>query len=139
MPLNQPVSLIMTASPVVGTQSSKFSQILRLFNEFPVHHLPIVDDNKKLIGILSSNDLPRLFQTLCNDNVQMSVETLDNAVSIKNLMTPNPFTITSGTSIIDAAKIFAEKKFLALPVVDNGELIGIVSLKDVVKYIAERN
>ena len=62
MPLSKPVSAIMTTGPVVANQFTTFSQVLRLFNEFPVHHLPVVDDNNKLIGIVSSNDFIKVFK-----------------------------------------------------------------------------
>ena len=127
----------MTASPVVANPSNKFSQVLRLFTEFPVHHLPIVDDDNKLIGIISTNDLPKVFLSLCNRSqpVPMNLEAIDKEIQITDLMTPNPITISSTDPISKAAEIFASKKFMALPVVDNGTLLGIVSLKDVVGYL----
>jgi CBS domain-containing protein len=50
-------------------------------------------------------------------------------------MTLNPVTISSTDPISKAAEIFATRKFMALPVVDNGVLVGIVSLKDVVRHL----
>ena len=131
------ISTIMTVSPVVANPSNKFSQVLRLFTEFPVHHLPIVDDDNKLIGIISTNDLPKVFLALANkpEPVPMSLNLIDNEIKITDLMTPNPITISSSDSISKAAEIFASKRFMALPVVDNGTLIGIVSLKDVIGYL----
>ena len=136
---NKTVSAIMTIEPVIGNPSSSFSQVLRLFTEFPVHHLPIVDDDNKLIGIVSSNDLPKVFTQLCNrpEKIKMDFSSIDSAISIADIMTSNPFTITSNTTIEEAAKIFASHKFLAVPVVDNGTLLGILSAKDVMKYLAE--
>ena len=127
----------MTASPVVANPSNKFSQVLRLFTEFPVHHLPIVDADSKLIGIVSSNDLPKVFLSMCNrpQPLQMTMETIDAEIKITELMTANPITISSSDPISKAAEIFASKRFMALPVVDNGVLLGIVSLKDVVGYL----
>ena len=127
----------MTACPVVGNVSNKFSQVLRLFTEFPIHHLPIVDNNDKLIGIISSNDLPKVFLSLFNrpEAILMSTEVVDNEIHLADLMTPNPVTISSTDPITKAMQIFAEKKFMALPVVDNGTLVGILSLKDVVAYL----
>ena len=138
MALSKQVSTIMTTSPVVGKLTNSFTQALRLFTEFPVHHLPIVDDDNKLIGIVSSNDLPKVFLNLCNRDkkVKMSFDDLDREIKLADIMTPNPITISSSDSIQQAAEIFAAKKFLALPVVDNGVLLGIVSVKDVVSYLA---
>jgi len=127
----------MTASPVVGNPLNKFSQLLRLFTEFPVHHLPIVDDEGKLIGIISSNDLPKVFLSLCNrpEPLKMTMDVIDQEINLTDIMTTNPITISSTDPISKAADIFSKKKFMALPVVDNGVLVGIVSLKDVVPYL----
>ena len=138
MPLTKPVSAIMTLNPVVANQFHNFSQVLRLFTEFPVHHLPIVDGNNKLIGIVSSNDLPKVFHELCDrkEKVAMDFDAIDKAINLSEIMTANPITVSSSDTIGDAAKIFAAKKFMALPVVDNGVLVGILSVKDVIAYIS---
>jgi CBS domain-containing protein len=138
MPLTKPVSSIMTTSPVVANEFTTFSQVLRLFNEFPVHHLPIVDDNNKLIGMVSSNDFIKVFKMAfaAEEAFQMTAIGLDQKVRIKEIMTPEPVTISSTASIGEALKVFAEKRFLALPVVDNGQLVGILSAKDVIGYLA---
>jgi len=127
----------MTTSPVVGNTSNKFSQLLRLFTEFPVHHLPIVDDNNKLIGIISTNDMPKVFLSLCSrpEPIAMTIEAIDAEIKIGDLMTANPVTISSSALVSEAIAIFARYKFTALPVVDNGILVGIVSLKDVAAYV----
>ncbi len=139
MSLSKPVSAIMTLKPVVATQFHNFSQVLRLFTEFPVHHLPIVDGNNKLIGIISSNDLPKVFLNLSkrDEKVALDLDVIDAAINLADIMTPNPVIITSSDTIETAAKIFGDAKFLALPVVDNGELVGILSIKDVMSYMAQ--
>lgn len=138
MSLTKPVSAIMTVNPVVANKFHNFSQVLRLFTEFPVHHLPIVDGNNQLIGIVSSNDLPKVFLQLCNrtEKVTMDFDAIDNAINIADIMTKNPISVSSSETIGNALKIFAEKKFMALPVVDNGVLVGILSAKDVMAYIS---
>jgi CBS domain-containing protein len=139
MPLSKPVSSIMTVSPVVANSFHNFSQVLRLFTEFPVHHLPIVDGNNKLIGIISSNDLPKEFLQLCSkpEKISMDLDTIDRAINLRDIMTANPITVSSTASIASVAKIFGEKKFMALPVVDGDTLVGIVSIKDVMEYVSD--
>jgi CBS domain-containing protein len=138
MPLTKPVSAIMTTNTIIANASHKISQVLRLFIDYPIHHLPIVDADNKLIGIVSSNDIPKVFEQLCGraDKITMDYEAIDNALNLTAIMTPNPITISSTDTIEAAVKIFTEKKFLALPVVDNGELVGILSAKDVIYYIS---
>ncbi|HLP21636.1 MAG TPA: CBS domain-containing protein [Chitinophagales bacterium] len=140
MSLTTPISAIMTVSPVVANQFHNFSQVLRLFTEFPIHHLPIVGGvDNKLIGIISSNDLPKVFLNLCNrqDKITMDLDAIDKAINLTDIMTSNPITVSSTEPISAAVKIFADKKFMALPVVDNGLLVGILSAKDVLGYIAD--
>ncbi len=138
MPLSKPVSAIMTTTPVVANESTPFSQVLRLFNEFPVHHLPVVDASNKLIGIISTNDFIKVFKLAFDfkEAINITPAAIDQKIRVADLMTPNPVTINSATTIADALKIFADKKFLALPVVDNGQLLGILSAKDIIGYLA---
>lgn len=140
MSLSKPISAIMSINPVVANSSNKFSQVLRLFSEFPVHHLPIVDENNKLIGIISSNDLYKVFMKLSSQpqKISMDMNSLDNAIDLRDIMTANPVTIAPDETIGNAAKIFAERKFLSLPVVDKSGLIGILSLRDVMGYITQK-
>ena len=137
MATEKTVSDYMSVKPVVGNKSNKFSQLLRLFTEFPVHHLPIVDDNNKLIGIVSTNDLPKIFLSLSNrpKPVVLTLDVLDQEISVADLMTSSPVTISSSAPISSATAIFAEHRFAALPVVDNGILVGILSSKDVMTYL----
>ncbi|MBS1611624.1 MAG: CBS domain-containing protein [Bacteroidetes bacterium] len=137
MPKATSVKTIMTAELVVANKFHNFSQVVRLFSEYPIHHLPVVSGNNKLEGIISSNDIIKIFK---NPNLQgksLDLDTLDNAINLGDLMTANPVTINENESIEQAAQIFRGRKFQALPVVNNeGELTGIVSLKDVLEFYA---
>jgi len=128
----------MSASPVVANEFTTFSQILRLFNEYPVHHLPVVDSGNRLVGIVSSNDLIRVFKQLFElpEPVHASPVAVDQKVRVLELMTPNPVSVSPDQSIGEALKIFSSGKFLALPVVDKDQVVGIVSAKDVLSYLA---
>ncbi len=119
MSLSKPVSSIMSTKPVVANESNKFSQVVRLFREFPIHHLPVVDADSKLIGMISSNDLYKVFNTLCNreDKLTMSFDAIDGVIQMKDIMTHNPVSIASTDSIAQATRIFAEKKFLDIVLV----------------------
>jgi CBS domain-containing protein len=56
---------------------------------------------------------------------------------IGELMTPNPFTVSLDSTIDDCMQLMTHKHIRHLPVVDNGELIGMISIGDVVRYIIE--
>ena len=59
-------------------------------------------------------------------------------LSISQVMTQKPRTVEASLSIRDVAEILASEEYHALPVVENGQLVGIVTTTDVIKYLLEQ-
>lgn len=138
MKIESTVRIIMTAQVICANSNNTLSQVLQLFTEFPMRHLPVVDADGKLIGIISSNDVLKIFKNERFQDQSINLSELDSAIRITDLMTPNPKTVKLSDSISLAAAIFRERVFQALPVVnDNNEIEGIVSIKDVLDYYVE--
>jgi CBS domain-containing protein len=57
---------------------------------------------------------------------------------LRDAMTPNPLTISSEDGILDAAQLMGARKLRHLPVVEGGNLVGIVSIRDVLAFLTER-
>jgi CBS domain-containing protein len=53
-------------------------------------------------------------------------------------MTRNPLTISAEDRIVEAAQLMGERRLRHLPVVQDGNLVGMVSIRDVLGYLAER-
>jgi CBS domain-containing protein len=60
------------------------------------------------------------------------------AVVLRDVMTPNPLTISADVGILDAAQLMGQRNLRHLPVVEGGNLAGIVSIRDVLAFLAER-
>jgi len=86
--------------------------------------MPIVRD-KKLIGIVGEKDFVRLFAGIKFD------------ITVKDVMTPRPLFISKRFSILECLKSMVNTQYRRLPVVENNNLIGIVTAFDVVKFIHE--
>jgi len=56
---------------------------------------------------------------------------------ISHVMTHNPTSITSTTTIEDVMDMHSGKEFRHLPVVDNGRLVGVVSFRDILRWVAQ--
>jgi len=82
------------------------------------------DDKGRICGVLSERDIVR-------ELAKQSKALLDMPVS--TIMTKEIFTCTSDQSVNEAMSIMTNKRFRHLPVVDNGELVGMISIGDVVK------
>jgi CBS domain-containing protein len=59
-------------------------------------------------------------------------------VSLGTAMTPNPLTISAEDGILEAAQLMGERKLRHLPVVQDGNLVGMVSMRDVFGFLADR-
>ncbi len=138
MKITSTVRIIMSAKVVCATSANTLSQVIQLFTEFPMRHLPVVDSNEKLIGIISSNDIPKLLVQQRFKGKAIDLAQLDQVVKITELMTPNPKTVKIDDAISLAAATLREREFQALPVVnDDNEVVGIVSIKDVLDYYVD--
>lgn len=136
MEVNDPVSTIMSRTVVVAHQFHNFSEVLELFSKFNMHHLPVVDGQNKVIGIISSNDLMKLFYDPKFRDMKFNSDEIDKAMNITDIMTKDPITVAPTEPIKRVAKLFYDNKIQCLPVVDNGTLVGIATVKDLAQLVA---
>lgn len=139
MKKNEPIKNIMTSKLVFANINSKISEVKNLMQENHVHHVPVVS-GKKLIGLVSRVDILRSsFSDLFIKDDKASEEQLDSVASIKDVMTQDIKTITTSSSVRDAAMVLLADDFNSLPIIDeNEELAGIVTSKDIIRYLVEQ-
>ena len=110
----------MIYDPVTIKVAATVKDALDLMAEYHIGGIPVVDENKKLVGIVTNRDLR--FETNMNRPV-CEVMTSENLVVTHQK-----------TDMESAAKILRENKIEKLPVVDNdGNLIGLITYKDITK------
>lgn len=132
-----PVSQIMTTELVTLTTKNTLNDAEALFKEHKVRHLPVVD-GAKLIGILSYSDLLKIsFSELSDDEEKVDV-TVFNMYTIEQVMAKNPITISPDKTIREATELLSQQSFHSLPVTENGELKGVVTTTDLLKYFLEQ-
>lgn len=135
---NVPVSEIMTKNLVKLHLGDELSHAETLFKKNKIRHLPVVD-GEHIVGILSYNDLMRIsFVDATDDDGETVETTVYDMFSIEHVMTKKVISIQPDTNIKEVAKIFTEKDFHALPVVDNDNLVGIVTTTDVIRYLLDQ-
>ena len=98
------------------------------FDEKKVGCMPVLDINKKVIGILSERDLSRFIYS----------EKFNLTMPIKHLMTKNLVTCDLNTSVTELMKEMTEKKIRHILIMEDKKLLGIVSIGDVVNHLINK-
>ena len=132
------VADIMTNNVITAQPDMGFTTICRLFFELNIHHVPVVDSNKKLLGIISSNDTLKAFSYHLFKVDATDDTTINKAIKITDLMSAEVRTISPEIAVDTLAEIFSDEKFHALPVVEDHKLVGIVTSNDLLTYCARK-
>jgi CBS domain-containing protein len=129
-----PISTIMSTNLVTLSVTDTLETAENLFKNHNIRHIPVVN-NAKLVGMLSYSDLLRIsFADVTNDEQNVDSFVYD-MFTIQQVMAKNITTVSTDSTIKEVAKIFAEREFHALPVVDEGVLEGIITTTDLSLYL----
>lgn len=135
---NVPVHEIMAVDPVTVHEKQKLSDAHRLIVERTIHHVPVVSGGR-LIGLISANDLLRVSWGDVYKQDPRQVDALLDTLTIRDVMQEDIVTIRSRETVRRAAELLAQGQYHGLPVVDDeGQLVGMVTSTDVIRYLLEQ-
>lgn len=118
----QPTEVASVAVDVSITDAAK------LMRDKKIAALIVIDTDGKLIGIITERDV--VFRGVANG--------LDpNASTVADIMTANPDTLSPNDSAADALELMQTRKYRHLPVVDNGNCIAVVSIRDLFSSVKQ--
>jgi CBS domain-containing membrane protein len=104
-----------------------------------IRHLPVLDENGQLAGLLTQRDLFRGALAQALGYGERAQRQLMGTLVVKEVMTSEVITTTPDTPLADAARVLMERKIGCLPVVEEGRLIGIITEGDFVALAARKN
>jgi len=132
------VNDLMTIIPNTVTPQTSLRHVIELMKTQYCRQLPVLD-NGKLVGIITDRDVRLVMNSpLVLHGRWQDEEILDN-ITAENCMMPDPMTIGPDTPAYQAANMLSIYKFGALPVVDNGVLVGIITVTDFLNYFADQH
>lgn len=125
---------VMTESPATVAAAATTWEATELLQTLEIRHLPVVEEGE-LVGILSDRDLD-------GTRLPMDQASLDQAMvaarrPVSEVMSTHVITISPEAPLRDVAEAMLENRVGALPVVENGDVLGIVSYVDVLRAAAE--
>jgi len=128
---NSTLTNIMSKNVVSITSQMSYTEACRLFTSLGVHHLPVVDQNKNLIGIFSTTDALFAVSNKLIQHEVKSEEDINKILKIEELMTgDNIHTLDVEDNVDKAIYMFQEHNIHSIPVLDEGKLEGIITSTD---------
>ncbi|WP_027136727.1 CBS domain-containing protein [Gaetbulibacter saemankumensis] len=124
------ISSIMTKNVVCVTPNQKILDVKHIYEKKQFHHhIPVTEDDI-LVGMVSLVDfMYKINGAGLDDN-----HPIYNKLTVKDIMTQNPYALDLNTNIETVAKELSKGKYHAIPIVDNKKIVGIVSTADIIKY-----
>jgi len=89
-----------------------------------IRHVPVEDEDGRVVGLVTHRGLLRILNTSSRDNAD------DSPTTVREVMVENPVTVAPSTSSLEAIQIMRSNRVGCLPVVENNQLVGIVTSYD---------
>ena len=126
---------LMSQSLEVVSPDARLHYALVKMNQTGYRHLPVVTGDT-LVGIITDRDLRLAVNSpIVEEQADLDRETV-LGVSVSDCMTPDPQCVSSNTPLHEVAELLCLNKFGAMPVVDDGKLVGMISYIDFLKHYA---
>lgn len=126
---------LMTIDPEAVTEDAPLREVVAAMNRANIRQVLVVD-GKKLVGIVTDRDVRLAVNSPLTTEEPLQRLELLNGFKAKDCMTANPRCVTPETPIHKVAELLSMYKFGALPVVKNDELVGIITVTDLLNQMA---
>lgn len=121
------IRTIMTIDPFAVKEYTLVTRVLELFESEKIHHMPVINDNFEVVGIISTTDIQHI------DKNYLAEDSPYDALLVKDYMVTDPVILQPSDTIGLAADLFLSRAFHAAPVVEDGVLIGIITTHDLIR------
>lgn len=123
----------MTANPIAIGPQTPLKEVEELFENHDFNGVPVVDEQRHLLGILTKFDLLKAFSL----GAQALVPNYDAIMeqSAEAIMTRDPVSVEPRLPLSRLLQKLVEMRTKSLPVVENGLLVGIIAREDVLKAL----
>jgi len=120
--INEPVKTIMQQDAPFIYVTGKIGEAFELMKKHNVGGLPVVDDDKRVLAIVTERDVAFLFRGLIS------------GVKVADVMTRRVTTATPGMSILEAERTMVERGFRRLPIISDGKVMGMITARSIIRF-----
>jgi CBS domain-containing membrane protein len=127
------VADLMSTELVTARAGTDLAVAFELMDDARIRHLPVVNDDGELIGLVSHRDLATRALGLVDELPQQEKRAVLAAQTVDTIMVRGPETCAPDDSLVEVAERLLENKFGCCPVVEGTRLVGIVTEADFVR------
>jgi len=127
----------MTRNPITVREDLSVGKALELMRRENVRRFPVVDRRGKLAGIVLEKDLIYASPSPATTLDIFEIHTLLSQIKVSEVMTQEVITVSEDAPLEEAARIMADNNIGGLPVMRNGDLVGIITETDIFKLFIE--
>jgi acetoin utilization protein AcuB len=127
----------MSKNPYTIQADTPVEETLKRMREVHVRRFPVLDKSGQLVGIIAEKDLLYASPSPATSLSIYEMHYLLSKLTVGEVMIRNVITVTEDTPVEDAARIMTDHKIGSLPVVRNGQLVGIITETDLFKLFLE--
>ena len=138
MDFTAPISTIMTRKLITVAPGDRLTSVKEIFSQERIHHVLVVR-HTKLVGIISKTDFVHFLRGINTPYDKLIEESRLHNYKVEDIMTTGIATLESTDRINVALQVFSENLFHAIPIVDGGEVVGILSTFDFIKKLVEED
>ncbi|HNV85796.1 MAG TPA: CBS domain-containing protein [Candidatus Omnitrophota bacterium] len=134
---NRPLKDVMIANPVTLNIDEPFFKIAQIFQEKGIRHLPIVNSQNEIVGVMSQRDFNRITSPRKNEKGEY-VYDMDKLAKyiLEQYIIQEVITLQPEDTVEKAVELMAEKKLGCVPIVDGKRrVVGIVTAIDMLKLL----
>ncbi len=124
----------MSKEPITINENTSIMRAIRIIKDHKIRRLPVVN-NGNLVGIITDRDLKEASPSKATTLDVHEIYYLLSEIRVKDIMSKNPITIGPDESVEKAAAIMLENRISGLPVVENENLVGIITETDIFKVL----
>lgn len=130
------LSTIMVSNVIKVRDTDSIEHIDSIFTENFVNHLPVINKEEKLVGVISKKDYLSYLRFVSEETSGKTWTKL-RAQSFKatEIMSHMPFCLLPDDTIEQAIEAFTDNNFHCIPIVDQMEIVGVVTPYDILKVI----
>ena len=118
-------------------ENEDLAKLTSLMEDIHVRHVPVVDEEGILRGLVSHRDLLSSVLYAQQDLPQNELQELLKSMTVQEIMVEGVETAEAGQDIVEAGNIMLDNKLGCLPVVEGDRLVGILTEADFVKFVVK--